>query len=273
MDTNVVKPKDWINRLDRVPFCYDCQIEPRRIYFLYSFLGDGFAITQQEYLDNLEKWRNMHLDTDWNVSILRNRHDDLASIVKEHFSWFWLTYSGYPKNIQRCDTLRYMLLYQYGGVYSDLDVSPSIPIPALFRKYPWANVIFGVARKKPLEKCRLTTKKETCRKGEVEIPTRLSNYFMAAKIPYHPIWIDILRLAKSRSNVQLSSQYGIIYTTGPDVVTTAVSKNRGKYTDIAIVPIEEFQQMYSHSCTSFNDKKSWRQRCQLPTGEGGVDTV
>ena len=264
---------DWINRKDATPFCYQCQVEPRRIFFLYAFLGDGFRIDQETYRKNLEIWRKMHEGTPWEVSILRNRHDDLESIVKEQFPWFWLTYTRYPKNIQRCDTLRYMLMYQYGGVYSDLDVTPSLRIPDLFRKYPWANVVFGVARKKPVEKCRLTTQQESIRQGEMEIPTRLSNYFLAAKIPYHPIWIDILRLAKRRSGAELTSQYGIIYTTGPDVVTTAVSENRAKYRDIAIVPMEEFQEMYSHSCTSFQDPRSWRKRCRLPVGEGGVDTV
>jgi hypothetical protein len=264
---------NWINRRDKTPFCYQCQIGPRRIYFLYSFLGDGFEINQQEYCRNLEKWRRMHKDTDWSVSILRNRHDNLESIVKTNFPWFWLTYTGYPKNIQRCDTLRYMLMYQYGGVYSDLDVSPSLRISDLFRKYPYANVIFGVARKKPQVKCRLTTQQETIRRGEMEIPTRLSNYFLAAKIPYHPIWIDILRLAKTRSKARLTSQYGIIYTTGPDVVTTAVSQHLGKYRDIAIIPLEEFRGMYSHSCTSFHDPHSWRKRCSLPLGQGGIDTV
>lgn len=266
-------PKDWINSKTDPPFYYQCNVKPLRIFFLYAFLGDGFRIEQDEYRKNLEKWRRMHRDSPWQVSILRNRHDGLAEIVKEHFPWFWLTYKGYPKNIQRCDTIRYMLMYQYGGVYSDLDVNPSVPIPDLFERYPWANVVFGVARHKPLDKCRLTTKTESIRKGEEEIPTRLSNYFMAAKIPYHPIWIDILKLAKSRAGEKLTSQYGIIYTTGPDVVTTAVSKNRSKYQDIAIVPLEEFQACYQHSCTSFKDPKSWRKRCNLAKGESGIDTV
>lgn len=122
---------DWINTKS-VPFNYQTNILPRRIYFLYAFLGDGYEIKKPEYLNNLIKWEKSHSkksdnnhNPSWAISILRRRYDQLDSFVKEHFSWFWLSYQQYPKNIQRCDVIRYMLMYQYGGVYSDLDVTPN----------------------------------------------------------------------------------------------------------------------------------------------------
>ena len=90
---------------------------------------------------------------------------------------------------------------------------------------------------------------------------------MVSRIPYHPIWIDILKLSKARSSRQVTSQYGIIYTTGPDVVTTALSKRRHLYQDIAIVPLEEFTDWYPHRCSSFDNDNSWRKRCRLPPSE------
>ena len=106
----------------------------------------------------------------------------------------------------------------------------------------------------------------------MEIPIRIANYFFISRIPYHPIWIDILKLAKRRSTAKITSQYGIIYTTGPDVVTTSISNNRNKYSDIAIIPHDEFTKIFPHGCTSFTDG-SWRRKTGLPIGENGTNTV
>ena len=293
---------NWINNKVS-PFYYQTNITPKRIYFLYAFLGDGYQINKEEYVENLTKWKKTHsqnanntkdandhdpintttnntnITTDntnnkenWSITILRRGYDQLDNFVKENFNWFWLPYIQYPKNIQRCDIIRYMLMYQFGGVYSDLDVEPNISIDFLLNKYHWANVIFGVGREKPIEKCRNTTRIETIRKGVMEIPTRIANYFFISRIPYHPIWIDILKLAKRRASCTINSQYGIIYTTGPDVVTTVLSNNRNKYNDIAIIPHKEFIKMYPHSCSSFSDG-SWRKASRLPIGENGYNSI
>ena len=106
----------------------------------------------------------------------------------------------------------------------------------------------------------------------MEIPTRISNYFFISRIPYHPIWIDILKLAKKRANSVITSQYGIIYTTGPDIVTTSLSNNRSKYSDIAIIPHTQFTTDFVHGCTSFTDG-SWRRNSGLPVGDNGENTI
>lgn len=41
--------------------------------------------------------------------------------VIEHFPDFLEKYDSYPKNIQRADAIRYLLLKKYGGLYVDLD--------------------------------------------------------------------------------------------------------------------------------------------------------
>lgn len=57
--------------------------------------------------------------------------------VKEVFSTIpdlWEAYDSYPEDVQRADLLRYLLLWYYGGFYSDMDVIPVRPIkecPAL----------------------------------------------------------------------------------------------------------------------------------------------
>lgn len=255
----------WYNQ-HQTAFYYLQNLTPRKIYFLYGFLGDSFQIRQPNFQRNLEHWKQMN--PDWDLHVLRRHYDQLDKVVKENLPEFWLMYRNYTKPIQQCDIIRYMLMYQYGGVYTDLDVIPTVGIDSVLAKYPHANVIFGIARIKPKDKCQLAQRHESIRRGEPEIPVRLANYFFIARIPYHPIWIDILSLAKQRSNRPIKSQYGIIYTTGPDVVTTAINKHRSKYRDIEIVPMDIFTQSFRHTCTSFSKGKhqtSWRDG--LPAGE------
>jgi mannosyltransferase OCH1-like enzyme len=54
------------------------------------------------------------------------------------YEWFLPTYNAYTHPIQRVDALKYFLLWHYGGVYMDLDVScrraldPLLTFPAWF---------------------------------------------------------------------------------------------------------------------------------------------
>jgi inositol phosphorylceramide mannosyltransferase catalytic subunit len=48
------------------------------------------------------------------------------ALIQEHFSWFLDAYDSYPTSIQRADSVRYFILYKYGGVYADLDYEPYV---------------------------------------------------------------------------------------------------------------------------------------------------
>lgn len=47
--------------------------------------------------------------------------EDLDEFIKTKYPWFYPTYTGYPKNINRIDAARYFILYEYGGLYADMD--------------------------------------------------------------------------------------------------------------------------------------------------------
>lgn len=59
-------------------------------------------------------------------------------LLENHYPWFLPTYDGYRYPIQRVDAIKYFILYHYGGVYLDLDIScrknlsPLIDVPAWF---------------------------------------------------------------------------------------------------------------------------------------------
>ncbi|KAF3482493.1 mannosyl phosphorylinositol ceramide synthase SUR1 [Arthroderma uncinatum] len=107
--------------------------------------------------------------------------------IETKFPWFLPTYDGYRYGIQRVDSLRYFLLWHYGGVYLDLDVGcrrdirPLLEYPALLpRTWP-----FGV-----------------------------SNDVMASS-PGHPLMIKAA-LSLHEHNVWYISKYiTVFFTTGP----------------------------------------------------------
>lgn len=47
----------------------------------------------------------------------------VLDLIQSDFPWFLRTYLSYPRLVQRSDVMRYMVLYKYGGVYLDADVS------------------------------------------------------------------------------------------------------------------------------------------------------
>jgi hypothetical protein len=47
-------------------------------------------------------------------------------LIADHFPWFLEAFDGYAMNIQRADSMRYFILYHYGGLYADLDYEPFV---------------------------------------------------------------------------------------------------------------------------------------------------
>lgn len=70
----------------------------------------AFMTLSQTWRDMLPDWE-YHLWTDE-----MNRE-----FVRIHFPDFLKKYDAYPRNIQRADAIRYLLLYTYGGLYVDMD--------------------------------------------------------------------------------------------------------------------------------------------------------
>lgn len=64
-----------------------------------------------------ETWKT--LLPDWEYVLWTDEMN--RDFVAKHFPHFLEKYDQYPKNIQRADAIRYLLLKEYGGLYVDLD--------------------------------------------------------------------------------------------------------------------------------------------------------
>ena len=92
---------------------------PKIIHQIYwDFYGDNKEIPGE--------WRKYHLT--WKEKFPEPEYthvlwdyDKSRDLIKENYNWFLETFDNYPKHIQRVDSVRYFIMYHYGGIYADLD--------------------------------------------------------------------------------------------------------------------------------------------------------
>jgi mannosyltransferase OCH1-like enzyme len=85
----------------------------------------------------IDRWKELHPSFQyilWDKAKCRE-------FIKEHFNFFLPIYDGYQYNVQRADSIRYFILYHYGGVYSDIDLEPYKCIESLLVRCDSKNCV------------------------------------------------------------------------------------------------------------------------------------
>jgi mannosyltransferase OCH1-like enzyme len=143
--------------------------------------------------------------------------DDIDNFIKDKYNWFYEIYINYPYNIQRFDIVRYFILYEYGGIYADMDYE-------IFKNF--YNLI-------PNNKISIVEN------GNI---FSASNSFLENSLMISPknnhFWLDIIKLASTRFSRQfkhLSYASYIVYSTGPNLITD-IYKNMKQKHIINILP-------------------------------------
>jgi len=143
--------------------------------------------------------------------------ESCAALVRDHFPSFATVYSGFPYNIQRIDSCRYLILSKYGGVYADTDISLHSNVNTFERLIP-----NGV--------------------GLVESPYRYNevwqNSLMTASQPEHPFWEIVIKIMIERAGSDF-----VLSSTGPRMIGNAVERFRRLNQDIVTLPCEIFQRL------------------------------
>lgn len=129
-------------------------------------------------------------------------------------------YRSLTRPVQRSDLIRYASLRAYGGLYLDLDVRPKEePLEALWADHPQARMLL-------FEETMLTPREAAAaaaaypiRQGRGEECQRIANY-MLASAPHHPMLDRLLEELQARAKLTLASDYDVLYTTGPALLTT-----------------------------------------------------
>jgi mannosyltransferase OCH1-like enzyme len=159
------------------------------------------------------------------------KDEEVRKIIEEKYPEYANIYHGYRLNIQRADLARYLVLYEFGGMYADLDMSGIQPVSELLERYPESTFFsfeeIVLTEQKALEIGEgEPIRREGNRMGLSEIPEdtqRIASYtFLCA--PKHPVMLEILKEAKRRAGLPVKRQYDVFYTTGPDLFTTVVHR-------------------------------------------------
>lgn len=145
---------------------------------------------------------------------------ELLSIMSEKERKLYL---GLQTDIQRADMARYIILYYFGGVYSDLDMYNYNSLNDLFiqhTNYLDTSCILLVDLHHSLNDLIEFTESNIRSKHfplqyQTPYARQLANFWMAST-PKHPIIAETLRLLEERSKYPINSNYlwDVIWTTG-----------------------------------------------------------
>jgi|EP01046_Picozoa_sp_COSAG06_P032840 hypothetical protein len=134
--------------------------------------------------------------------------DDNRELIKTVYPESLAMFDGYHTNIQRADAIRYFILYEYGGVYADLDFEALRPLSQLLESDEMADVgvILG---QEPYAHSRVL----------YDQPRMLCNAIMIT-CPHHPFWKAVIDELHTRYDAGIKT----VRATGPRMLTDVVER-------------------------------------------------
>lgn len=142
--------------------------------------------------ENQKKWQKTILDTYPDYEYKLWDDEDIENFVKNEFAWYYDTWKKLNPFIKKIDTVRYMWMYKFGGIYFDLDMIVYKRMDHLLDDKPGSAFI------------------PTChsipywfRDWDCASPAVLASY------PGNSIWIDMLK------QVEKDIDRPVLYCTGP----------------------------------------------------------
>lgn len=165
---------------------------PKIIWQTYK---DPFNQLPKYAKDAAQTWKDLNPD----YKYIYMDDNDCRSFILHEFGEDWLEiFDNYPLGVMKADLWRYMIIYIYGGVYSDLDTICNIPISS------WINT---------------NTDMVICIDDDNKHYAQLA----FAATPNHPTLKIVLDLIKERSTIKpYPDQEYVNKLTGISVWTDAV---------------------------------------------------
>ena len=134
--------------------------------------------------------------------------EDNRNLVIDHFPWFLEIYDSFPQEIYRADVSRYLYLYRYGGLYTDMDNECLSPFEHLLENY---TIVFGSI-------------------DNVDRVSPLRNYYVQNSFMYsnprQSFWLELVRNIKFQYNYDSP-----VVVTGPDHLSLMIYKYLTRFPD------------------------------------------
>jgi hypothetical protein len=182
-----------------------------RLQFIFGLWDD--EPLPGHYVDNLGAWNRslpQCVIKIWNSS-------ECHQLLEAH----QLDWVRDLRPVQQSDILRLLIVYDAGGWYNDLDTRPLPDAASVWQSYCDDELVLVTESISDAETTRMSCNLRY-RDGVPEDPLRIANYSFAATPRDAFLWTCI-RLAEKRCKHFPDGQddYYPIFTTGPDVITTA----------------------------------------------------
>lgn len=160
--------------------------------------------------DCYDRWsthiKEMH--PDWKYILWTD--EDNRNFIKENYSWFLDIYDTYDKNIKKVDAVRYFLLYHYGGIYIDMDMTTIKRLDDLILNKK--NCIFGYQLKNK------------------DLKGSVANAFMISP-PKHPFFKTLIL------DLKTTKEKPVLEATGPSYLTDHIKQYKNNDITIYDMPI------------------------------------
>lgn len=147
-----------------------------------------------------ESWRRHHRDHTYRLW----DDGDNAAFVREQFPDYFDTWVSFDKNIKRLDSIRYMWMYVYGGIYADLDMECLQSLDALIETHREHDILLF---------CDL----------ESALSCISANPALIISKPGSPFWLEVLEYAR------LHRDEYVTRCTGPDALGRVANLHREKF--------------------------------------------
>lgn len=191
---------------------------PKIIHQIWS----GVKEPLPPFFEELSKtWKNCH--PNWQYEFWDNTR--MNSFIQEYYPQYWEKYNQFPYNVQRWDSVRYLILDTIGGLYVDFDSECLKPHDDLFIN---KECCFSM---EPIEHAR-----------EIYAREYYFNNALMASTPNHPFMKKIIENVFSNireSNFANSKQKGVEVqaTTGPSTLVNLYDHYINK-DSIYLIPYE-----------------------------------
>ncbi|OWF49825.1 mannosyl phosphorylinositol ceramide synthase CSH1-like [Mizuhopecten yessoensis] len=84
-----------------------------------------------KFITWIKTWKANHPDWEYFLWTDESAH----ALIKDKYPFLLSTFDNYSEGIRKADALRYVILYEFGGVYADMDLESLKPIDPMAKKF------------------------------------------------------------------------------------------------------------------------------------------
>lgn len=165
----------------------------------------------EEWKQSPSMWKQTHPDYQY----ILWTDNDIREYIKQNYPEFLTIHDNYEYNIQRADLIRYFILHDFGGIYSDLDL------------YPIENI----------EKHVKNFDSDVLLVNSGNVKNCITNSFMISK-KNAPLWKEVHNKLKNKIPFLIPGKHlKVMLSTGPLMLSNVCKKNKEYY---QLLPSKKF---------------------------------